>query len=129
MDFVLDVENLVKEMDAGLMTADFKHLDGIVLDWHKGKLIVIDEKLDPYHRRWAIAHEIGHIKDNTVNCGYSMIAERNANNLAVDVLISDEDFLEALENYGGDYSYLCPLFGVSSDIIDKKYKKLFPEKF
>ena len=128
-DYIKDLNSLASDMNADITEWEwFDALDGGV--YHSDKYhIGVKKSLDIYSKRFTIAHELAHIADDTVDSGFCRFSEHRADTIATNILIADEDFLSALEEYGGDFSYLCPIFGVSHEVIERKYRQLFPEKF
>ena len=114
------IEDIVKEYDATLDELDFKNHDGFVfkVDWRYH--IVVDQKLDSCKKRFAIAHEMGHIMDSTVDNSYCQISERRANNIAESLLVPEEKLREAREWFGDDFDWYAQLFGVSDDVMRRR---------
>lgn len=129
-DYLDDLKSLASDMDASITEWDgFHALEGCVYAKNNEFQIGVKKSLDPYSKRFTIAHELAHIADNTVDSGCCRFSERRADTIATDMLISDADFLEALEEYGGDFSYLCPILKVSPEVVERKFRQMFPEKF
>ena len=128
MEYMSDIRDKLAEYDADVTEWDgFDTLDGGVYKsdrYHIG----IKSDLSSYHKRFVICHELGHIKDGTVWVIGSRIAENRCDDIAVDMLVADEEFLRMFHEHDGDCDYLCPIFGVSKEVLDRKYKKLFPQK-
>lgn len=128
-DYVRNLDNLAKEFDADITEWDwFDKLDGVVYKSDKYH-IWVKKSLNTYQKRFTIAHELAHIATNTVDSQHNKYSEQKADKIATNILIADEDFLQILNEYGWDFSYLCPIFGVSPEIIEKKFYSLFPRTF
>jgi len=125
MHYFTDIEEIAHDNDIGIMDTEFESVDGVCMNGSKGYLVVVDSRLSPYHRRWTIAHELGHIADQTVNSRHSHIAESRADRLAIDILIPDHILGQAIDDYGNDCDFLPQLFGVSHETMEKKHKKMF----
>lgn len=122
-DFSVNIHTIAQDHNATIHEWDLGNIDGCIVK-HHGYHIAVNYKINPYNKAFAIAHEIGHIKDRSVGGVRTLIAERRANDIATDILIPDDRFMEAVEECGGAYEYLCPLFGVSPEIVERKMRKL-----
>lgn len=118
------IDSLIKEYWATLDEMDFRDHDWFVFRINDMHHIVVDCKLDIQHRRFAIWHELWHIKDNSV--WYSdKYSEQRASNISVQLLISDNDIQDAIESWYSDIPTLCTIFWVPYHWMEKRLKKFF----
>lgn len=99
-----------------------------LLDWGVYKSnkyhIGIKKWLSSYHKRFVIAHELAHIKDDTVWVLHNKICENRADKIAGEILIPKEKLKEAIDWYWEDCDFLHCLFGTNQEVIEKRYKDL-----
>ena len=119
-DYIVNLDNILDDMDIAYREADFSSIDGIALDGEYGKCIIVDQDLDSYHKRFTVAHEVGHFLTGTVDNQCNRYAEKIATQAGIDVLISDAKLKEARDFYGDDWDGYAQLFGVSHDTMQNK---------
>lgn len=128
-EYVVNIDEILDNLDISFRETDFDSVDGVAMDGVRGKCIIIDSKLDPYHKRFTIAHEVGHFLTHTVDSQHQKYSEQLATKSWLDVLITDEKLKEARDFYGDDWDGYAQLFGVSQEVFEMKCRQLYWDDF
>lgn len=66
MTYVVDLHYIADDYSATIDEIPMQSVDGIVVKQSSDYHIVVNSSLSPYAKQWTIAHEIGHIFDESV---------------------------------------------------------------
>lgn len=98
----------------------------------RNKFIFINNNLDDTTKKFVLAHELGHAVLHRTSPGFyfknhtminTSIYEKEANTFATELIISDDEFKEALY-YGYTIPQLASIFNVTGDLIKLKLDNL-----
>lgn len=121
----IPVQNIIKNEE---LTVNYLYLFTIQWFLYK-KNIWVNINLNLYKKRFVIAHEVWHY----INWNYQTLVwvpfwknpnEKLADTFAIEILLPEDELLEACETYEWDLSILETIFWVERDIIEKRIKKL-----
>ncbi|MFZ3233620.1 MAG: ImmA/IrrE family metallo-endopeptidase [Patescibacteria group bacterium] len=99
--FAADVLGIAKSMGAKVIRYDFEgKLDGVIVRIGGRPYVGIDRALGIVDARFTIAHELGHVEDDTVGRAFTLIAERRADRIAREKLIPERELFAAVGDYG-----------------------------
>lgn len=96
-----------------------KQINGFLL---QGRHIAINQNISWYEQRFAVCHELSHavlghnFEDKWI--------EREADDHAFQMLVSDHELMDLLEHYEGDTIMMEKHLGVSAERIQKRLKKI-----
>ena len=119
-EYVVSLEQIAKNMDVTIDEYPFEHQDGVIINDEWKIRIWVRDTLDSCHRRFAIAHELWHLSDDTIGVSYSMICEKRATRKWIDLMINSEKLKRAIDDYGLDCDFLHTLFWVSIETMEAK---------
>lgn len=88
---------------------------------------MVDSRLDIQSLRFAIAHEIGHIHYNSIG-NASKWDEQDADDFAIQILISDAQIEEAISDGYTDIPTMSTIFGVPYKWMEKRLQKFLENK-
>lgn len=105
------LDSLVKEYDGKLLSGEYpdRTIEWCVITDEWTNYIVIDSRLDVQHTRFTIAHELGHIIDQSIGL-WGKYAEQKASNIAIHLLVSDKQIQDALDDWHRDIPTLSSIF-------------------
>ncbi|MGP9760202.1 ImmA/IrrE family metallo-endopeptidase [Corynebacterium sp. AOP12-C2-36] len=84
---------------------------------HDDRVILLRDDLDPYTKRSALAHEIGHARYGDEHSDDPRL-ERRADLWAAQLVISEPAYREAEQDYGPHPGALAWALGVTRDVVD-----------
>lgn len=125
MSSPVDILALAKNRNIRIYHLDFEYVDGIVARYNGKPRIAVNSRLDERASRFTVAHEMAHLEDDTVDCAYSLIAERRANRMAREMLVPHDRLRAAMDDGHTEYSVLAAIFGVSESVIECRCKEIF----
>lgn len=113
----MDLEAKAKELDVTIVPTPELRDDLNAIYLHRHKVIFIQENLDPYTARSAIAHELGHAahEDEHASTGRQ---ERRADEWAATALITPDDYREAEQTYGPHTGTIAWALGVTPHLVE-----------
>lgn len=120
------LDSIIEDHDAVLLTCEYpdRTIDGCVVREDGENFIVIDSRLDIQHTRFTIAHEIGHIVNDTIGWA-SKWDEQDADDLAIQILISDAQIEDAISDGHTDIPTMSTIFGVPYKWMERRIEKFF----
>ena len=125
LEFVIPIERIARE----LCTVDeypFEAQDGIIVKQNGRFHMWIRKWLEEYEKRFTIAHELWHIEDESIDAGFSLMAERRANSIARSILIPEEDLRKVISDlWECNVDVLSKIFGVSFEVMEKRCSEVF----
>ncbi|MGP9760705.1 ImmA/IrrE family metallo-endopeptidase [Corynebacterium sp. AOP12-C2-36] len=113
----MDLETKAKELDVTIVPTPQLRPDLNAIYLHRHKVIFIQEDLDPYTARSALAHEIGHAihKDEHSN---NPRTERRADTWAAQALIAPDEYRDAERLYGPHVGAIAWHLGVTRHLVE-----------
>lgn len=120
------LDSIIEDHDAVLLTCEYpdRTIDGCVVREDGENFIVIDSRLDIQHTRFTIAHEIGHIVNDTIGWA-SKWDEQDADDLAIQILISDAQIEDVISDGHTDIPTMSTIFGVPYKWMERRIEKFF----
>ena len=120
------LDSIIKDHNAVLLTCEYpdRTIDGCVIRDNDENFVVIDSRLDIQHTRFTIAHEISHIIHDTIG-GASKWDEQDADDLAIQILVTDTQIKDAIDDGYNDIPSFCSIFWVPYKYMEKRLEKFF----
>ncbi|MCR1953325.1 ImmA/IrrE family metallo-endopeptidase [Clostridioides mangenotii] len=124
-----NVHELCSCLNIKILKDDLKYFKGYFLRDNKSVSIVIDSNLSEYEESCVVAHELGHVVLHSgsnicflTNYTYSNTKKlkNEANEFAAELLISDENIKESLENQFSMEQMAC-YFKVPLELVEFKF--------
>lgn len=124
------LDSIIRDHDAILLNCEYpdRTIDGCIIHEDGDNFIVIDSRLDIQHTRFTIAHEIGHLSNNSIG-NASKWDEQDADDFAIHLLVTDSDLKNAMEDGHNDIPTLSTIFGVPYKWMEKRLQKFFKNNF
>jgi Zn-dependent peptidase ImmA (M78 family) len=133
----LDIESFALDLGLSIEIKDLKDKSCMIDIDNKKYKIILNLDTSPYHRRFSIAHSIGHlvcedIKTTFIEPAFSEENKKNnfikkseeaANDFAANLLVPLE-WLSYVLKQRSDITYLCLAFGVPEKAISHQLQKL-----
>ena len=127
-----DPYSIAQYLDIEIIEHDLSNAYGMYRLIKRNKFIFINNNLDNATKKFVLAHELGHAVLHRTSPGFyfknhtminTSIYEKEANTFAAELIISDDDFKEALD-YGYTIPQLASHFNVTEDLIKLKLDNL-----
>jgi Zn-dependent peptidase ImmA (M78 family) len=112
----MDLEAKAEEMEVKIVPTPQLRDDLNAIYLHRHSVIFIQEDLDPYTARAALAHELGHAHHKDEHSVEGR-AERRADEWAARTLITPDDYREAEQLYGHRPGAIAWALGVTPHIV------------
>ncbi len=81
-DYSINIHALARDAGIAIEDCPFEHMDGIVVRLRQRAFVGLRKTADIRTKRYALAHEMGHVRDGTATSRYCLLAERRADRLA-----------------------------------------------
>lgn len=115
----------------GMIAVDKKYEEKFGTD----KIIILDEQDSYYHKRFVVAHELGHYllhyeENGTLyetyrgSSAHGDEREQEANKFAAALLMPAEEFRNVSNLYDGDVGALSTLFEVPEEAVRRRFKEV-----
>lgn len=121
---------LAKLLNITILYEELGEINGYYNSYVREKMIHINNNLDYKKQLFTCAHELGHaIMHPNSSTPFSINKlEMEANQFAIDLLIDDSEFKELLECQLLSTYQLSNYFGVDSEIIEYKLRRLYKSR-
>lgn len=128
------LDPILESLGIDLIEGEIDHVDGIAFKDQDSKSIIVNRGLDPEQKRFAIAHELGHIV--MPHSGAYRICfpandhriELDADRFAAELLMPEPTMIKLWPRYRDNTEYrvsiMAELFGVSKSAMAARVRQL-----
>lgn len=126
----VDVREIAKGLNVEIMEMSTDSwFYGMLTRYHDDLYIVVNKMMPESRKRFAIAHEIGHLQLHKDDFGYQRSPDkdhyhREADVFALELCIPTPLLKREAYNWFNDHKYLAHLFGTSEALMIKKMEEL-----
>ncbi len=121
----VNIEKIILDQGVELDEFPFETMNWCVFKRGETYIIVTSTYLDEIDKRMTQAHELAHIEDDSINTGYTPLAERRAYKFARRILIPSRALRKFIEEEITDVFLLAWYFKVSEKMIRLRCAELF----